>query len=286
MTIGLAVIVVLVVIVSAFIKGWSGFGTNLIAIPVLLMLDYDPQAAVVIIITLNLFINSAMLIENKKFNIQSLSNIKILVIFGIVFTLIGILFLKSFDKNIILVFMGIVIVLTVINKAFNLKFKITRKEKYYIPVGTLSGLFNGIAGLGGLPVLILLSNSDMKKEEFKTTLVSYFLVMNIVAIIGYFAYGMYTPFIFTNIVIILVFGLLAAMFGVYMSRRVSDELFQKGFIYVLAFMGIGLVFKAFYVKDGTIMDSIYYLAVSFGGTALLGLSLFIKSKLKNETELK
>ena len=244
MTLLLAVSIILIFMFSAFLKGWSGFGTNLIAIPALVMLNYEFKEAVIIVITLNLFLNIAILIENKKFNIRSLDNIRMLVIFGIIFNFVGVYFLHSVDPNILKIITGSLIVLTVINKALNLKFKITNKEKYYIPAGILSGIFNGIAGLGGLPVLILLSNSDMEKDDFRTTLVSYFLVMNIVAIIGYTATGLYTTFIFTNIGIILVFGLAAAMFGIYLSRRVSDKLFQKAFLVVLLFMGLSLIYNA------------------------------------------
>ena len=244
MTLLLAVSIILIFMFSAFLKGWSGFGTNLIAIPALVMLNYEFKEAVIIVITLNLFLNIAILIENKKFNIKSLDNIRMLVIFGIIFNFVGVYFLHSVDPNILKIITGSLIILTVINKALNLKFKITNKEKYYIPAGILSGIFNGIAGLGGLPVLILLSNSDMEKDDFRTTLVSYFLVMNIVAIIGYSATGLYTTFIFTNIGIILVFGLAAAMFGIYLSRRVSDKLFQKAFLVVLLFMGLSLIYNA------------------------------------------
>jgi len=246
MSIELAILITVIFMFSAFLKGWSGFGTNLISIPILVMLDYDFKVAVIIVITLNLFLNIAILIENKKFNFKSLENIKLLVVFGIIFNFVGVYFLKNFDPNILKIITGSLIIVTAINKAMSLKFKIVNKEKYYIPVGILSGIFNGIAGLGGLPVLILLSNSDMKKDEFRTTLVSYFLVMNIVAIIGYTATGLYTSFIFMNIGIILVFGLAAAMFGVYLSRKVSDRLFQKAFIVILIVMGASLIYNAFY----------------------------------------
>lgn len=244
MTLLLAISIILIFMLSAFLKGWSGFGTNLIAIPALVMLNYEFKEAVIIVITLNLFLNIAILIENKKFNFKSLVNIRRLVVFGVIFNFVGLYFLHSVDPNILKIITGSLIVLTVINKALNFKFKILNKEKYYIPVGIFSGIFNGIAGLGGLPVLILLSNSDMEKEDFRITLVSYFLVMNVVAIVGYTATGFYTTFIFTNIGIILVFGLAAAMFGIYLSRRVSDKIFQKAFLVVLLFMGLSLIYNA------------------------------------------
>ena len=285
MTLGLIIAIILVFVFAGFLKGWAGFGTNLIAPPALIMLGYDFKEAIVIVVSVNIFINIAILIENKKFNFKSLGNIKLLVFFGIIFNFVGIYFLANFDQNILKIIMGILILFTAINKALSFKFKVTNKEKYFIPVGITSGIFNGIAGLGGLPVLILLSNSDMKKDEFRTTLVSFFLVMNIVAIIGYLAGGLYTGYILTNISIVMLFGLASAMFGVYLSRRVNDSIFQKWFVYILLFMGIGLIFNALYTKVGTNMDVIYYFVYSVGGTMVIGMLLYLRTILIKRKKL-
>ncbi len=55
MTIELAIAITVVFMFSAFLKGWSGFGTNLIAIPLLVMLNYEFKEAVIIVISLNIF---------------------------------------------------------------------------------------------------------------------------------------------------------------------------------------------------------------------------------------
>lgn len=245
MTLELILLVILVFTIATVLKGWSGFGTNLIAIPALaIFLGYEYVDAVVIVISVNLFVNIAILVENKKFNIKSLENIKVLVIFGILFHIVGVILLKGLDANILKVIAGSLIILTVINKATNIKFTVKNKEKYYIPVGILSGLFNGMAGLGGLPVLLLLSNSDMEKESFRTTLVSYFLIMNVIAVFTYSLGGFYTSYIFINIGIVVLFAVFGAMFGVYLSRRVSDKGFQTGMLFVLFFMGASMIYNA------------------------------------------
>jgi len=245
MTLELAILVIVVFSIATLLKGWSGFGTNLIAIPVLaIYLGYDYIEAVVIVLTLNFFINVAMLIENKKFNVKSLEKIKLLILFGVIFHIVGLMLLKGLDTDILKIVAGSLIILTVINKAFNFKFTIKNKEKYYIPVGILSGLFNGMAGLGGLPVLLLLSNSDMEKEDFKSTLISYFFMMSIISIITFTIGGFYTSFILLNIGIVMVFAISGAMLGVYLSRRVSDKGFQTGMLFVLFFMGASMIYNA------------------------------------------
>ncbi len=247
MTLELIILVILVFTIATLLKGWSGFGTNLIAIPALaIYLGYDYVEAIVIVISVNLFVNIIMLMENRKFNIDSLKNIKVLILFGIIFHIIGVILLKGLDTDILKVVAGSLIILTVINKGSKIKFTIKNKEKYYIPVGILSGLFNGMAGLGGLPVLLLLSNSDMDKEDFRTTLVSYFLIMNAIAVFTYSLGGFYTSYIFLNIGIVVLFAIGGAMTGVYLSRRVSDKGFQTGLLFVLFFMGASMIYNGLF----------------------------------------
>jgi uncharacterized membrane protein YfcA len=252
MTVELILFLLLTFLSSALIKGWSGFGTNLIAMPILAtMLGYNPAQAVTIVISVNIFMNIAILVENKKFNVKSLENIWVIVVFGVVFTFIGSYFLKNPDNAaIVKIVAGGVITLTgiykIIVKAKDLGviFYEDTFKKYFIPAGILSGIFNGIAGLGGLPVLILLSNSDMEKDKFRTTLVSYFLVMNVVAIIGYAVAGNYgLPLVIPSIGWMILPAVGACMFGVYLSRRVSDKIFSNVLIGVLIFMGINLIFS-------------------------------------------
>ena len=254
MTIELFLIFLLIFVSSSFIKGWSGFGTNLIAMPILAsVLGYPLDVSVTIVVSVNIFMNVAILLENKKFNIKSLEHIKVLVFFGVVFTFVGALLLKSPDNaDALKVIAGCIIVLTAIYRIlitfFTITFEINEKHlhHYFIPVGIISGFFNGIAGLGGLPVLILLSNSSMKRDTFRTTIVSYFLVMNIVAIIGYLLAGTFTTFVGISIGLMIIPSILFCLLGVWLSRRVSDKLFSRVMLFVLLFMGLNLIINGLY----------------------------------------
>ena len=60
MTLELALLVTVVFIFSALIKGWSGFGTNLLAMPMLLILGFLKTEAVPIVITVNSALDSTI----------------------------------------------------------------------------------------------------------------------------------------------------------------------------------------------------------------------------------
>ena len=249
MTVEMFFILLLVFTSSSFIKGWAGFGTNLIAMPILIsILGFTNNDGVTMVISVNVFMNIAILYENKKFNIKSLDNIRMLVIFGVLFTIVGAYFLKSpGNEQLVKILAGSAIVLFTLYRIYTSIFEIKSKIKeenmsrYFIPVGIISGFFNGISGLGGIPALLLLSNTDMNKDKFRTTLVSYFLVMNIVAIIGFIATNNYNSFVLSGIGLMVIPSVVVCMAGVYMSRRVSDKLFSRIMFGILLFMGSNLI---------------------------------------------
>jgi len=246
---------------GAFIKGWSGFGTNLVVPPLLFYMSrFDNMKEImVIVITVNLFLNIAMLIQSKKFNLNQLKKIWVLVLFGVIFNFVGVYLFKQVDDTWFRILLGIMIILVTLNKMLKLNIQIVNPDKYFIPTGIISGILNGMFGLGGIPVLILLGSSKMDKKEFKSTLVSYFLVMNIIYIIsqGILA-NSYSSFVITNILYVFIFAVTACMFGVYMSSRVSDKIFQRVMNFILLFFGVNLIYNGLF---GTHIFFIYKLFV-------------------------
>ncbi len=234
-------LIIIIFMFGAFLKGWSGFGTNLIVPPLLILLGYDPKIAIVITVSVNLILNVAMLVESKKLNFKSLYPLLPLVITALIFHIIGLLLFQNVGKEVISIILGLMILFMAINKIFKFNFKIDNPKKYYIPVGIISGLLNGMVALGGIPFLLLLSSSNPDKEKFKSTVVTYFLFLNILAITGYVFSDLYTSYVFTNIAYVSLFAVVICMFGVYLSRKISPKKFNTVMNYILLFFGINML---------------------------------------------
>ena len=108
---------------GAFIKGWSGFGTNLVVPPLLLFMSRfsDSKEVMMIVVSVNLFLNIAMLMKNKKFNYNYLLKIWLLVVVGVLFNVVGVLFFKEISDSMFKIFLGIMIILITLNRIFKLK---------------------------------------------------------------------------------------------------------------------------------------------------------------------
>ena len=239
-------LMIIIFMFGGFLKGWSGFGTNLVVPPLLLFMSRfdDLKVIMIIVVTVNLFLNLAMLVQNKKFNLKYLYNIRILVAVGILFNIVGVLFFESVGETLFKVLMGVMILLVTLNRIFKMKFHFKELNwKHYTVTGIISGILNGMFGLGGIPLLILLGSTKMDKNEFKSTLVTYFAIMNVIFIILHGIIGStYSTFVFTNILIALPFAVVACLLGVFFSSRVSDKIFQRVMNAVLIFFGLNMIY--------------------------------------------
>ena len=242
------VAIILVFVAGAFIKGWSGFGTNLIIPPLLLILylnDY-PATVMVITVSVNFLLNVLMILEKRNFNIKVLSNYALLIVPAVLFSLGVGLFLDRIDPSVFNIVFGSLILFATLNRIFKFRFEVKDPSKYYIPTGIFSGILNGLTGLGGLPVLILLSSAKMEKEEYKQTLVSFFMVMNVVFIITQAINLQYTVYAFSNIGIVVLFALLSCYIGILASRKVSDKYFSTVLNIILIVFGINMLYTGLF----------------------------------------
>lgn len=240
---------ILIFMFGAFLKGWSGFGTNLVVPPLFLFLTRfnDLKEVMVIVISVNLFLNILMIIRSKQFNTKLLKEIWILIIVAVSFHFIGTYFKGLLDDSMFRIFLGVAIILVTLNRIFKLRFHIKKIEWYhYLITGIFSGILNGLFGLGGIPLLILLGSTKMDKFKMRSTLVSYFLIMNIIFIIGEVINGSYNMFVINNILILIGFAILACMLGLYFSSRVNDKVFQRVMNGILIFFGINLIYHGIF----------------------------------------
>ena len=154
-------LIIIIIIFSGFIRGFLGFGSGLITIPILSFL-YSPIFAVVfnIIIEIPTTIYLTFIgLKNCKFREISLMFISMMLMIPI-----GTIFLISVEEQIIKILMSILVIFFVILIAsgWRLKSKIT---KFVLVIGGIvSGLMQGSTGMGGPPfATILLSKGDNDK---------------------------------------------------------------------------------------------------------------------------
>ena len=233
------VYVALIAFFSGLVKGTSGFGSSLVAVPLLLLI-YPKSEIVVMMITFNVILNSLLLFDNKSFDPKIIKDVWVIAVFGIVFTFIGLFFLMDMDDNYIKYLAAVLILLAISNRVFNFKFTLKDNFINQALTGIFSGLGNGVATIDGPPVVFFLTGIRAPKLKFKNTLASYFLFLGIASVVMLTVNGEYSVDILLNAGYIVIFGVLGVFSGMKVSKGLNEERFEKIIIVLLVFLGISM----------------------------------------------
>lgn len=235
------VYIALIGLSAGMVKGYSGFGSSLVAIPLLRLLYGEITVAHVAMLTaFSLILNTLLLFENKGFHPDSLKRVWLIPVFGVIFTFVGIQVLFNVNGEVLGYIAGVLILVAIINKAFGLKFRLHDTPLTRMIVGSLSGIGNGIASIDGPPVVIYLTSINAPKVQFKNVLAAHFLVMGVVAIMIHILAGSFTKegLIITGFM--LVFTIMGLMIGMFFSNRSNEVIFQRVILVIMFALALSL----------------------------------------------
>ena len=140
--------VILVILFSGFIRGFLGFASGLITIPILSFI-YSPIFAIIFNIIIEIPTTIYLTyIGAKTCKFREVSP----MFFSMLFTIpIGTFFLVSIDEQMIKIIMSIFVIFFVILIASGWRLKSAITKYILIIIGFISGLLQGITGMVGLP---------------------------------------------------------------------------------------------------------------------------------------
>jgi uncharacterized membrane protein YfcA len=109
-----------------------------------------------------------------------------------------------------------------------------------LPTGLISGVLTGLFGTGGPPVIILLRGYRLSKGVFRSTMLSYFLIMSVVRAANYIPRGLLTLHELNAALWLLPATLLGAILGTVVHHRISERQFGIAVAVLLIFLGVTL----------------------------------------------
>ena len=227
-----------VFVVMAFaglVKGLTGFGLSLVAVP-LLILSYDPKTIVPTLLMYNLFFSMALFFKVR----QLVDYVKIRILWGAallgilvgthVFMLIDITYLKIAISIIVVIFS----ILLLFKREFNRKWSCFETWT----IGLISGFLNATTSMSGPPVVLYIASQNMQKEKMRATLLGYFSVLYIFTTITFYAKGLLTHDIFSFSFYHAVPTLCGMLAGTALVKKVDQNSFRRFTLFVVLGTGI------------------------------------------------
>jgi len=235
-------LITIVVIFSGFLRGFIGFGSGLLMVPILSYF-YSPVFAMVFNIVIEIPATIYLtFVGAKKCNFKEISPMMFAMMLTIPF---GTVFLVSVDEQVIKILMSVLLIFFVILIASGWRLKTTVTKYILILGGIISGLMQGATGMGGPPyVTVLLSKND-SDEVARANILVITSGLVISAIISLYFFGLFTK----NI---LLTGAITApffVFSTYLGSRffnVSGNKYYRNFsLLALGIVGVATLIGVF-----------------------------------------
>lgn len=205
----------LVVFGAAFLRGFTGFGFSLAAVPALTLL-LDPVVVVPCSLVLSLIAGVQFL--PKLGRLVHWRAVWVLLAGSVVGTPSGFYLLGAVPANAMRLGIGLVLVASVALLWRQPRLLQSQALSFGLGAGFLSGLLNGSTGMGGPPVVLYFLNSIEAITVARASLVMYFFFSSLGAVV----YGAFEGFVDKHVLLLSLVFLPPLYLGNWLGDRVFD----------------------------------------------------------------
>ncbi len=180
----------IVVSFASLLKGITGFGFGIIALPIL-MNWYTPKELIPVITLCNL-VSSLVIVFQKKEEKLINKQFASLIISGGLFTVIGVIALNYISDNLLTKIMSVIFIVLSLVSLRNRSMFTKLSGFTYVTAGAVVGFLSGCISASGPSLAIFLNNIKISKLEFREIFAWFSVVTAIIATIGYWQIGLIT----------------------------------------------------------------------------------------------
>ena len=177
------------VLAASVLRGFTGFGFGLAAVP-LLSLGLPPAQVVPLVVTLQVVIGVAGLrTAAKSCDWRSVG----LLVPGLVVGIpIGLLILTALPPNPVRLVIGVIVALSVVLIQRGIRLPPNPSRLIGFGIGLISGIVSGLASMGGPPVVVFLLAMGHDPARMRATAIVYFMLSGCVSLIPMTIRGLIT----------------------------------------------------------------------------------------------
>lgn len=175
------------VFVAGLVRGFTGFGFSIVAVP-LLSLIMPPARVVPIVLFLQLMVSLSGL--QAAMRICDWRSIRMLATGAVIATPLGAMMLAQLPAAPVRLGIAVIVLAAVLVTSGGFRMEITPSRRHVFPFGLLSGLFNGLAGMPGPPVIAFYLAAPVGTGTARASMIVFFLATSVFALVPLAALGM------------------------------------------------------------------------------------------------
>jgi uncharacterized membrane protein YfcA len=227
-------IIITAVAVGSFVKGATGAGLPLIAVPLIATVA-GPEVAIVVM-AIPTLISNVMMVHAYRRPIGGIRDLRALLLAGAVGTVIGVRLLERLDPDALSLTMACSILLYVAARLTGVNVRIPPRLSRYTtpPIGALAGTLQGATGVSGPMIAFYLHAYGLPRDDYLFALSLTLQILSASQIASIWFAGLYTPERLALSALAIIPVALTLPLGVRMARRLSLPAFDRLVIALLA----------------------------------------------------
>ncbi len=248
----LTLTLIILIILSGIIKGFTGFGLSLILISVLIEMGIHPFEFLPILVPLFVILDIILYFENRK-NVKLDFKENFTLHYTTLMTLfLGILlgtYLLEFSNatylKLVFAIIVLILIFLLIEKVNNHQMKIP-SEKSNSFFGFGSGILTGLFTMNAIPPSIYMIYHQYPKEKYMGSLVTFIIFTDLLLIAVYLFKNMFTLEGFIISLKLLGLVLIGFFIGILFRKYLSTKHFKAIVILILAINSVKIIFDFFF----------------------------------------
>lgn len=203
-----------IILFAYFLRGITGFGSALIAVP--LLAHFLPLTFVVPLVLVLDFLSSIVLSRHMRVQVRW-DEIRILLPLSIVGILIGSFLLVSLPREPLMISLGLFVMFFGLRYVFNVHSDKPVSRWWCIPAGLSGGLIGALFGTGGPPYVVYLAHRLHDKTQLRGTISGLLMLDGALRVVTFLAIGLLLQ---PNMLSALLMSLPLVGFALYLGNRV------------------------------------------------------------------
>jgi uncharacterized protein len=233
--------IILIVAAASLVKGITGFGFALVSLP-LLLIWYSPKELIPVLILCNLAASLIIVLQKKERKLIN-KQFRSLIVYGALFTILGVLTLNYFSENILIKIMSIFFILMSVLSIVGIKYTLKLTALSYKIAGAFLGFLTGSISISGPPMALLLHSANVSNQEFREIFSWFSIVTSVVALVGYGFTGILTFQTLKMSALFLPILFVGSYIGKRINHRVPIPVFKKSILLITLASSVFLLLK-------------------------------------------
>ncbi|MBV1868557.1 MAG: sulfite exporter TauE/SafE family protein [Marinosulfonomonas sp.] len=236
-------IIILAFLGGGLVKGLSGIGMPLAALPILSFGFSVPQSVALISIPIIVTNIRQALKNGGAWNVvKRFWRLQIVVAITLAFSS---RWMVTLDETLLLLTAGGALVISVFFMSIGGKYQLPARHERWVSifVGVAAGVLGGVSSLFGMPVVLFLASLKVSKDEFITAIAVIYLFAAVPYAVGLVYHGAMLPADVVASSLSVIPALLGLEVGRRLIRNVNDVVFRRILLSILFLMGISMILR-------------------------------------------